>query len=383
MHIVLVTGEYPPQIGGVGDYTALLAQNLRACRVKVTVVATGCGSASRTAAEPHPPPIRMHRAWSQGIMRQVAALAREGAPAWIHVQYQTAAFSMHPGINLAPRFWRRRGLRVAWTYHDLLPPYLLPRIGPRARDWITLLPVRDANLVISTNRADCRILQAQDCSAALIPVGSNIPVLPQDSQARRRWRQTLGVNDSDLLLGHFGLANRSKGLQTLVEALRLLHQRGLPARLVVIGGTPGTSDPANRAFRAGILNLIRTAGLEAHVTWTGALPPDAISRALTGCDMLVLPFVEGANARHGSLIACLEHGCVTVTTMPQDESLLAPGVPVVPRLSFAALADRIADLVQSPGLRRTARQAALASSCHRSWDTIAARHLQLYTEGGS
>ena len=41
--VTLLTGEYPPAVGGVGDYTATLAARLRRLGVAVAVV-TGSGA---------------------------------------------------------------------------------------------------------------------------------------------------------------------------------------------------------------------------------------------------------------------------------------------------------------------------------------------------
>lgn len=375
MQVIFVTGEYPPQTGGVGDYTARLAATLAARNVKVAVVATNSAPA-RTASETPPFAVmRYRRPWSRAARKQVEALAAAHAPSWIHVQYQTAAFRMNPGINLAPRAWRQANRYVAWTYHDLLPPYLFPRIGPQARTWITLRPASNASLVISTNRRDCRRLQALGYRPHLIPVASNIPALACDAETRQRTRQAWGAVEGDFLVGYFGLAQRDKGLQTLVEALRLLRQRGLALRLLIIGGETGAG---NRGCRASVQRLIRTAGLESRVTWTGALPAADVSRALSSCDAMALPYADGASARHGALAACLAHGCVTVTTAPQQTDLLAPGVPVIARLSFLELADRLEALAHSAEERARARQAARASCAQRSWDAVADQHLALY-----
>ena len=318
--------------------------------------------------------IQVSRRWNWRTRRQIADLADTGPEAWIHVQYQTAAFNMNPGINLAPRVWKRRGLKVAWTYHDLLPPYLFPRIGSRIRQWITLRPGQDSDLVISTNRGDSETLHAAGVGAVTIPVASHIPRVPPDPHCHQRW----GLPQEDPIIGFFGLAQRNKGLQTLVEAVRLLHQGNLPAKLLIIGGTPGVSDRSNHAFRRSIQNLIRTAGLEPHVVWTGALSPEDVSHALASCDLVALPYTDGASTRHTSLITCLEHECVTVTTQPQDPDVLAPGVPVVPRQSFVALADKLASLLQSAAMRSAARTAARQSCAGRSWQDIATRHQDLY-----
>lgn len=377
MHIVLVTGEYPPLMGGIGDYTHLLARHLHARGLQITVVAA-TAPASPPAAEGDFPVEQVPRRWNRRTRRRIAELARGSRDAWIHVQYQTAAFNMNPGVNLAAEAWRRRGLSVAWTYHDLLPPYLLPRIGARIRHDITLRPARASALVISTNHPDRQHLRARGIPAHMVPVGSNIPVQPLDADRRRALRGRWNVSDRGILIGYFGLAHRSKGLQALVEALRLLRHRGVNAHLLIIGGDPGTSDRSNLAFLTSIHNLIRTADLESRVTWTGPLPPETVSHALSACDLMALPYTEGASTRHGSLIACLEHGCVTITTIPQDAAMLEPGVPIVPRRSFEALADTIESLIHSPDRQATARTAALASVAERSWDVIADRHLELY-----
>ena len=378
MQVIFVTGEYPPQTGGVGDYTARLAATLADRNVKVAVVATNDALSRTAAATSAFAVIRCRRPWSRAARQQVDALAAAHAPSWIHVQYQTAAFRMNPGINLAPRAWRQANRYVAWTYHDLLPPYLFPRIGTQARTRITLRPALDASLVISTNRGDCRRLQAWGYRPHLIPVASNIPALACDAGTRRRTRQAWGAAEDDFLVGYFGLAQRDKGLQTLVEALRVLRQRDLAVRLLIIGGAASAADAGRRACRASVQRLIRTAGLESRVTWTGSLPAADVSRALSSCDAMALPYADGASARHGALAACLAHGCATVTTAPQQTDLLAPGVPVIPRLSFLDLADRLDALAHSAEARARARQAARASCAPRSWDAVADQHLALY-----
>lgn len=374
MHVVFVTGEYPPQIGGIGDYTALLARHLMARQYQVSVVVCGGQTDALPRTGDAPCVVPVPRRWHRGTRQRIAELAGNGDAAWIHVQYQTAAFNMNPGINLAPRAWKRRGLRVAWTYHDLLPPYLFPRSGARMRHWITMRPGQDSDLVISTNRNDCHTLQTAGVAAALIPVASHIPRVPPDPRCRDRW----GLSPAEPVIGFFGLAQRSKGLQTLVEAVRLLHYRHLPAKLLIIGGAPGVSDQSNHALRRSVQNLMRTADLESHVIWTGALPPAEVSHALAACDLVALPYADGASSRHSALVTCLEHECVTVTTQPQDPDLLAPGVPVVARQSFVALADKLAALLQSADLRATARAAARQSCAGRSWKVIATRHQELY-----
>ena len=163
-----------------------------------------------------------------------------------------------------------------------------------------------------------------------------------------------------------------------MEAARLLVSRGIALRVVVIGGTTGASDPSNKAFLQSLHNLIGTAGLEQRFHWTGTLSDHDVSQAISACDLMVQPYTEGSSTRHGSLTACLDHGCATITSTPVSESWLDPGVPTVPPLDFLALAESIASLTANTSERAAAAAAARASAAHRSWERIADLHASLY-----
>lgn len=377
-HILMVTGEYPPMTGGVGDYTRLLARALirEGHRVRIAA-ATGTPAADRGAAD-EPEVLTLPRRWARGHKLAIARMARAEPDSWIHVQYQTAAYRMNPEVNRSPAVWAARGLRVAWTYHDLLPPYLFPLAGNALRQRVTLAPGRASRIVVSTNREDADRLAQAGIRAEVSPVGSNIPIAPLMPRERADLRGSWQARPGEPVIGCFGLAGRTKGLQTLVEAARLLKSRGTDLRIVIIGGTPGTSDRSNAAFLQSLQNAIRTAGLEDRVHWTGALSDREVSRALSTCDLMVQPYTEGASTRHGSLMACLDHGCATITSTPLSDDWLAPGVPTVPPLDFLALASRIACLAASPEKRAAAAAAARTSAADRSWERIANQHAALY-----
>ena len=222
MHILFVTGEYPPQQGGVGAYTAELGRALVEQGVQVSVVTS---RAVDISAKDIPDDIIIHNIidrWDTSIWSAVGRLATEIQADWIHVQYQTAAFNMNPAINLAPERWRRSAgkPRVAWTYHDLLVPYLLPKIGDRVRRWVTVRPGKKSDLTVVTNEGDRIQLRDQAIpNLHSIPIGSNIHGLQLDDEERIARRQLRGYNEADRVLAYFGFLNRSKGGTTLIRAL--------------------------------------------------------------------------------------------------------------------------------------------------------------------
>jgi glycosyltransferase involved in cell wall biosynthesis len=376
--VLLITGEYPPMSGGVGAYTAELAAALagRGRRVSVlTSVAAGVAHAGPVSVYP------IVANWGWGVGQQARELAQRIGAGWVHVQYQTAAYGMRPAINFAPGGWRRSGLRVAWTYHDLLVPYLFPKAGNRLRRWVTDRPARVCDLTIVTNEGDRRHLAEVARRLVCIPIGSNIAPRPVSAAERAAVRARWGAQEGDLLVGYFGFLNRSKGGLVLVEALSRVAQARTDVRLLLIGEQVGASDATNRAYLEEVKAAIDRLGLAGRVAWTGALPDAEISAHLAACDVLLLPYVDGASLRRGSLMAALAHGCAIVTTTPQapiaelvDGRDLLYVPPDDPAAAATAVLRLAADVGQAAALRTNSRQAAVAFT----WDAIAAAHEREY-----
>lgn len=388
MHILFVTGEYPPRRGGVGAYTATLAQALVALGVQVSVVTSD--QAQPMPEQPAAVAVYpMVARWDWRIWHTVPRLAQEVGATWLHVQYQTAAFGMHPAINLAPGWWRRWAKRgghpfsVAWTYHDLLLPYLFPKAGNKLRRWITMRPAHTSQFVVATNEGDYRQLMDQQLSASLakIPIGSNIAVHELSVAERTALRTRRGYKEDTLLIGYFGFLNRSKGGLTLLRTLSELVQQGYDAHLLMIGERVGASDPTNYAYLQEVETLIDTLQMTKRVQWTGHLPDMAVSQALHLLDVLFMPYEDGASLRRGTLMAGLAHGCAIVTTQPQNplpELVDGRDLRYVPPEDAKAAAYAIGQLMGESSLRQRLGQNARRQSEQFTWAAIARQHYDHY-----
>lgn len=385
MHVLFITGEYPPQTGGVGAYTAELGLALVAQGVQVSVltaqsVPVATAPAAGIAVYPVVP------RWDWRIWSLVPTWAKKLGVDWVHVQYQTAAFAMHPAINLAPWRWGRR-LPVAWTYHDLLVPYLFPKAGARLRRWITERPAFTSRQVIVTNEGDYLQLVGRVANLAKIPIGSNIEGHKLTTAERTARRLMRGYQEADLVIGYFGFLNRSKGGSTLVRTLHTLVQQGRNARLLMIGERVGVSDPTNYAYLQEIEALITTLGLTERVQWTGHQTDREVSADLAACDILLMPYVDGASLRRGTLMAGLAHGCAIITTTPQAplpelvdgrDLLFVPVEEAVLRGEGTAAAQAVVRLANDEQLRTSLRIHAWERSQLFTWPEIARQHLKLY-----
>ncbi len=386
MRIALVSGEYPPQPGGIGDYTRRLAEALGQRSHTMTVLTIQdrrlrvYGHGDLTARLPHQASTGLD--WSLRCWPALIGALDSLRPDWLHIQYQTGAYAMRPEVNLLP--WRLRALpgrpRIAVTFHDLLTPYLFPKAGPLRR-WVNWRLARDADVVITTTAADAASLGEAGVEVQVIPIGSNIPVAPPESFERTAWRARLGPGATDRLIAYFGLLAPSKGADVLIEALARLDPSW---GLIIIGGA--ATAPQDVAHAAAVRALVARLGLAPRVVETGHLPDEEVSAWLLAADLVALPFRDGASFRRGSLLAALAHGCPVVSTMPVDTATteaLRPAALLVPPNDPAALATAIAALGADAPARARLAAAGRALAARFSWSAIAAQHEALYTECGS
>jgi glycosyltransferase involved in cell wall biosynthesis len=381
MKIGLVTGEFPPLKGGVGDYTHELAKALAALGQAVHVVTIRPCAAFQPAGAAftlHPVIGR----WSFAALFQIRALARELQLDILNLQYQAAAYGLSAPVHFLPRVCRAaQPLKTVVTFHDLRIPYLFPKAG-RLRPAAVSYLARSASGVIVTDPADELELRRRGIARLTqIPIGSNIAPAPPAGYERKAWRARQGVEPQEMLLGYFGFLNQSKGGGTLIEALARLADKGVPVKLALIGHRTGSSDATNAAFGARLDALMAQHHLGDRILTTGYLEAAEVSAWLLACDALVLPYRDGVSFRRGSLMAALVHGCPIISTEPAAPlPELRPGgnIVLVPPDAPDALAGALLELSASPELRARLGEGAAALSAQFAWDKIAARTLEFW-----
>ena len=391
MRILLISGEYPPMQGGVGDYTHELGKAFVTLGADVDVLTSSSATGAQGvpgAAEPAVYPLVSRWSWNSLalILRQIGELR----PDVVHIQYQTGAFAMHPAINVLP-WWGKRRLgaqapRLLVTYHDVNIPYLFPKAGP-VRDWVTQLIGRHCDATIVTNEEDRQWTAAYRWARPpeLIPIGSNIhPSLPADydrQQQRARW----GFTPADTVLCYFGFLNESKGGETLIRVLDRLVRGGHNCRLLMIGGKLGASDPTNAAYAQSVDGLIDSLGLAGRIRWTGFTTSEEVSANLMAADICLLPYRDGASFRRGSFMAALAHGRPIVSTIPRvtvSEMVDGDNIALAPADDVAQLAARVEALSADPALRERLGRGARTLSERFAWDVIARRTMEIYHDLG-
>ena len=343
----LVTGEYPPGSGGVGEYTALLARAL-AGRGRPVHVWAPAGGGSADGVEVH----AVGRFQGPGLRGLDAALERTPAPRTLLVQYAPQAYGRR-GMNVAFCRWvlrrSRRGDEVRVMFHEPFVQWSArhPRrnvlaAATRAMAWLLL---RAARVAYVSTPAWERLLRplAGGRSMPWLPIPSTVPRV-EDAAGVAEIRGRLGGGP---VVGHFGTYGGH--VAPLLEQALLSTLAASPAAALLLGaGGPEFAARLERAHPA----------LAGRLVAPGRQAPGALSLHLQACDVALQPYPDGVTARRTTAMAALANGVALVTmdgtfTEPQWRGLpLADGPEAMAATALRLLGD--------PRLRRRAAADGLA-----------------------
>lgn len=400
--VCMLTGELPPDHGGVGDYTARLSDALAALGLPLGVLTSARSGvpARRLLGASRAPVYGMVPGWDARVWPLVRrALTRLGPRPLLHIQFQAGAYELGMSVHLLPSLLRATlpRARIVTTFHDFLPPYLFPKAGP-VRLAANQLLARSSHAAIFTDLADLE-QAGPGVRGRVVPIGSNVDPAPSKEPSREDIRRLLGADDTTFLVGYFGFLNPSKGVPTLLEAIGQLAAQApeRPVRLAMIGAETGVSNPTDLAQARTVHDTIEHERLADRIVRTGYLAPPDLSATLLACDAIALPFLDGASARRGTLMAALAHGLPIVSTLPARQSPVAgaatvwlgagPGaasvrdgdaILLVPSGDARALAAALGRLRDDPQLRARLAAGAQAVAARISWPALAEEMLRIY-----
>lgn len=348
LRLALITGSFPPEICGVGDYSARLAEHLAPwCDVQVV---TSCGEGGAADG------LTVHRVMNSWSLRKLPffiSLIRKIAPDVIHIQYPTRGYGAGTLPYIVPLLCRLMGKPSVQTWHErpelrrfLLNAFTSDDIVVVEEDLPSNLPSLIAGY---TDRKRWHH----------IPIASNIPAV-QMSPADIFEERSRYCSEDERLVVFFGFATPEKGVEYLFDIAD-------PATdyLVIISQL----SPAD-GYHGRILELAGSGSWKGRCTVTGCLPQDRVARLLRSADAAVFPFVSGMRPKNGSVLAALAQGTLVVTTS-------TTGHGYDPRHNiFRALPGDTTAMREALGRYRATK---VQPSVAMTWTTIAELHYQLYT----
>ncbi|HLW71097.1 MAG TPA: glycosyltransferase family 4 protein [Candidatus Binataceae bacterium] len=358
----ILTGEYPPDRGGVSDYTRCVARGLAAAGDEVHVWAPpSTGLPSEDAG------VVLHRLPDRfgplTLPRLGAMIARAGGGRLL-VQYEPQAFGWR-GMNVALCAWlaarRGRGEPTVMCHEVMFP---ISREQPWSQNLrgvvnriMAAIVVRSAARIFVSTPYWAEVLRRQVGvvrDAVWLPLPSTIPALHDEAAVLGLRRSLIPAGGS--LLGHFSTYPGTTR-RLLAEVLPRILDARKNLEVVLMGA-------GSREFRATLGKLPRE--LPGRIHATGYLPAADASAHLSGCDLMLQPYADGACARRTTLVAALAHGRPIVSNRGSATESLWQQTAALALVDdeAAALADRLLELLDDPAAQ--ARYGASAAALYRT-----------------
>ena len=315
----VITGEYPPQSGGVSDYVFLLAKALAEAHDEVHI---WCPRYERPALEL--PGVTVHGTLGRFLPADLRQTAREldnfPAPRHLLIQWVPHAYG-HRSLNVPFCLWlrnrARRGDAIDLMVHEPYLPFkrssLRQTVAALVHRLMTMIVLRSAKHVWISTLAWRPYLEpyapARPLGFDWLPVPSNVPVAGNGGEATRI-RDRYAPNG--LLVGHFG--TYGSAIAASLREILTGMLREIPETPVLLMG--GGSQRFLEDF------IAKCPSAKGKIQATGRLGQMELSHHLSACDVLIQPYPDGVSSRRTTVMAALEHGRAVVTTSgPLTESI--------------------------------------------------------------
>jgi D-inositol-3-phosphate glycosyltransferase len=194
-------------------------------------------------------------------------------------------------------------------------------------------------------------------------------------------KEFIGVKPCDRMLLFVGRIEPLKGIDTLIRAIALMHQRKVYVCLSVIGGDPGGPDMEAKesAEMARLKEMHKQAGVEDLVTFLGKRGQDTLPYYYSAAEAVVVP----SHYESFGMVALEAMACGTPVVASQVGGLaflVRDGVTgfTVPVDDPEALAERLINLINDSELRQELGEQAAKMARDYAWERISERMLDLY-----
>ena len=285
---------------------------------------------------------------------RVRADLKKFAPNVVHVASPDLA--SHRAVTWA----RKRKLPILASVHTRFETY------PRYYNMAWLEPIIEKGLHRFYNRCNALVAPSPSMADVLREQGMSGDIgiwsrgvdreIFNSSRRDMAWRRSHGIADDEFAIGFLGRLVMEKGLDVFADAMRVLRERGIGHKVLVIG-----EGPAREWFESHI----------AGGTFLGHQQGADLGRAVAGMDLLFNPSITEtfgnvtleAMACGQPVVAAHATGSDSLVQDHITGRLITPG-------DAEGFAEAIARYIKDPQLRKEHGAAGEARSLEFSWDRI-------------
>lgn len=367
MRLLLLTQDFPPDVGGTQTYAYENARRLSEMCSDFAVLAPQVEGAATVDAEVPFDVIRVPATYDTLSIKAWPYLVRLGSrfDTTLHVQWPTALATV-----LARPFGGPQRIFIASHARELLMAPLPPLVQPAydaVRSW--LLQRADGHVPVSHFTAGLLRDHGVDPSTVTVVLNGTDPDVfhPMPSDDLRR---TLGVEEKRVIITVGRLILR-KGVNTVLRALPRIREEVPNVAYLVVGDGPDRDQLVALADQLGVSDVVQ---------FLGRVPYEDVPRYLCAGDVFAMPSHQKPPDVEGLPIVFFEASACGLPIIGADTGGIADAIVdgktgfLIPPEDPDALADRLIPLLSTPerademgrrGRRRVVEEA--------SWDHVADR----------
>jgi len=321
---VLIVSVFPPDPAPEANHAFHLSEHLAKSGHAVHIL---CKKGSTAVSEQdivvHP----VMKDWSWPDLPRVAKCLRSSKPDVVLLLYLGWTYNHRPMITFLPTICKTvlPGVPCVTQFEQIdtgFPPrsFLVRALrkcmalwaGRKDTHWLFGTLLRGSTQIIALSGPHRTRLATHDSGIEEKTVIVPPPPLIRVSQdlpatARKKVRDAIGVTEDDFVLICWGYIYPGKGIETLLQAFRIVCRRNTTMRLILVGGSldiPNHPISCRDYFQM-VRQLPETLGIAERVIWTGHFnwDSDVGSRYLHAGDVCILPFDYGVTLNNSSLAA--------------------------------------------------------------------------------
>ncbi|WP_017557880.1 glycosyltransferase [Nocardiopsis baichengensis] len=315
----------------------------------------------------------------------VTALARRLRPAVLH------AATDHRNGSIAAGAAARLGLPFVYEVRGFLEETWLSAAGAQAHGSerhraivereSALMCSADAVVTLSRTMRGEIVARGADPDRIVLAPNAVEPALLDTRPDGAGFRREHGLGPEDFVVGSVSSVVGYEGFTVLAEAVALLRERGVPARMLLVGDGKAMGD---------VRAAVRRLGIEGACVLPGRVGRDDALRAHAALDAFAAPRADERVCRLVTPLKPVEAMAlgtpVVASDLPALRELLAggeAGLMVAPG-DAVGLSEALERLYGDPDLRSELGDAGRAEvSAHRTWPRIAEVYRDLYARLGA